>query len=83
MLGLPIFTDAANDQFVWYQNQWVHLSQMNLPQLHTVEMATTNPKPRRVPQFISTPVVPNIPAFKETTAEQRAPASKQFVPPNQ
>jgi len=78
VLGLPIFLDDAGQEFVIYENKWVHVSDIPHPRLHTVEM--TAPQPKKVPQFVVTPVAPPIGAFVETTAEQRAPASKQFIP---
>lgn len=78
ILGLPIFTDAAGEEFVLYQNQWTHALDMPLEHSHTLEM--TQAKPKRVPQFVTTPVPPPIPAFATTTPDQRAPATKQWVP---
>jgi hypothetical protein len=73
VLGLPIFLDDANQEFVSHQGKWVHVDDMPLEKLHTVD--TSIPvRPKRVPVFPSTPVVPpNVPAFFETTPEQRVP----------
>jgi hypothetical protein len=74
VLGLPIFIDGTGAEFVLYQGNWTHLSEMPLKQLHTVEINSKPVAPKRVPQFTATPVVPqNVAAFQPTTTEQRTP----------
>jgi len=71
VLGLPVSVDDHGAEFVHYQDQWVHVSEMPLKSLHVVERSDVPVKPKRVPQFRTQPVAPDLPAFTPTTNEQR------------
>jgi hypothetical protein len=64
VLGLPVFTDDAGEEFVFHQNQWTHITEVPLERLHTVEVSSGPIKPKRVPTYVISPEVPNLPAFQ-------------------
>lgn len=75
VLGLPVSVDDHGAEFVRYQDEWLHVSEVPLKSLHVVERSQVAPK--RIPQFRTQPVSPDLPAFKPTTLEQRtAPTVK-------
>ena len=44
VLGLPISVDDTGAEFVKYGGTWVHVSEVPLPRLHTVERTPQQPK---------------------------------------
>lgn len=79
VLGLPIWLDDAGAEFAQHEGKWVHVNEMPLVRLHTVEQSG-QVKPKRTPQFVvPNPPAPDAAAFRSTTPEQQV-ATKVLKP---
>jgi hypothetical protein len=76
VLGLPVWLDDENSEFVSHQGKWVHVDDMPLEKLHTVDTSIAV-SPKRIPVFTAQPQVPNISAFKE--AVHQTNPNPQFI----